>query len=590
MVSLAQIQEIPSKNMILLVGPPGSGKSTFCHRTVLNNITLRPVIYVTTESGPSKVADSLREMGLGETLPHPLGFVDAFHETVGLPSTPRPDVVGASCADLTSLSIAISKLQERMRENILLVLDSLTSPYLLSGPEVVRFMRMTLSRFAAEGNSVLACFDEGSGKEEDLVGMMSIADGVIEMGVEEDKQLLNVVKHPKVKPTRIEVPTKPKPTGLKFILDSKIFDMDMASQCYQAVTRGDKTWLRKEVGDYVNLFWPNLALWGGMLWDPKRFPSMKYELDKSDGIAGREMLQFFPWHTRLLFKLMPKNLSKVNNMKRFCQAFMPWLKAERSGIVEYLEDVSRTDEHYIRVYENYACWGLENIGSTLALFYAAAVDAGMCKGVESLGGLERDWNAVETKCIGLGDPYCEFKLVPGETDGLMNTLEKNNSIVERVCERLMDRLMGFLLEGKPLVERPTLGSDIHFHAVGHAMGLPQLADERYQTALRMGGVKVGKEVAEHLMEAGIKEDEAVKHILRFLEHCKVGKVTMKETIIMKDNCENLLTRFLTMKFKEPSCYFTTGFLNGFFSAVKNQHVKEVKCTAMGDPYCEWEFR
>ena len=31
------------------------------------------------------------------------------------------------------------------------------------------------------------------------------------------------------------------------------------------------------------------------------------------------------------------------------------------------------------------------------------------------------------------------------------------------------------------------------------------------------------------------------------------------------------------------------FLNGFFTAVKNQHVKETKCIAMGDPFCEWEF-
>ena len=590
MVSLSQLQEVQPRNMILLVGPPGSGKSTFCHRTVLNNITLRPVIYVTTESGPSKVTDSLREMGLGETLPHPLGFVDAFHETVGLQSTPWPDAVGASCADLTSLSIAISKQQERMRGNILLVLDSLTSPYLLSGPEVVRFMRMTLSRFAAEGNSVLACIDEGCGKEEDLVGMMSIADGVVEMGVEENKQLLNIVKHPKLRPTRIEVPTKPKPTGLKFIFDSKIFDMSMVSQCYQAVTRGDETWLRKEIGDFVNLFWPNLALWGGMLWDPKRFPSMKYDLDKSDGVAGREMLQFFPWHMKLLFKFMPQNFSRVNNMKKLCRAFMPWLKAERSGIVEYLEDVSRTDEHYIRVYESYACWGFENVGSALALFYGAAVTAGMCKGFENLKGLVRDWNCVETKCIGLGDPYCEFKLVPGEIAEQRDSLEKDNAFVERIHNRLMHRLMGFLLEGKPLVERPRLGSDLHLHAFGHAMGLPQLADERYQTALRMGGAKAGKEVAERLMEAGIKEDEAVKRILHLLEHCKVGKVTADETITIKDNCESILTKFLMMKFEEPSCFFTTGFFNGLFSAVKNQHIKETKCIAMGDPYCEWEFR
>jgi len=88
---------------------------------------------VTTESAPSKVEDSLRPRGLGEALPHPLGFVDAFHETVGLSTTDRPDTVKASSEDLTSLGIAISKLQERIGENFLLIFDSLTTPYLMSG-------------------------------------------------------------------------------------------------------------------------------------------------------------------------------------------------------------------------------------------------------------------------------------------------------------------------------------------------------------------------------------------------------------------------------------------------------------------------
>ena len=50
LVSLAQILEIPSKNMILLVGSPGSGKSSFCQQSVFSNIEMRPVIYVATES------------------------------------------------------------------------------------------------------------------------------------------------------------------------------------------------------------------------------------------------------------------------------------------------------------------------------------------------------------------------------------------------------------------------------------------------------------------------------------------------------------------------------------------------------------
>jgi len=327
-----------------------------------------------------------------------------------------------------------------------------------------------------------------------------------------------------------------------------------------------------------------------MLWDPKRFPMLKYELDKLDGTMVREMIQFYPWHERLQFKLMPKDLNKVNIMKKMFNIQAPWGEAERSGIMEYLDDASKTDEHYFRVHENYACWGFDNVGSTISSFYAAACTAGSLKGFEEMKGLERDWNTVETKCIGLGDPYCEFKLVPGEIDELSHTLEKDSVFVDRMQERLLNRLMSFLLHGEPLVERPRLGSDIHLHAIFHATGFSQLTNERYQTALRMGGARAGKEVGERLMEAGIREDEAVKRIIHLLEYCKVGEVTAGDTIRIKDNCESIAVNFLTTSFNEPSCYFTTGFLNGLFSAVKNQHVKETKCIAMGDHYCEWEFR
>jgi predicted hydrocarbon binding protein len=108
--------------------------------------------------------------------------------------------------------------------------------------------------------------------------------------------------------------------------------------------------------------------------------------------------------------------------------------------------------------------------------------------------------------------------------------------------------------------------------------------------LGMGGARSGKQVGERLLEAGLREDEAVKRILDFLNQCKVGKVTVDETIRIVENCESSQTKLFGLKTKEPFCFFTTGFLNGFFSAVKNQHVKETKCIAMGDPYCEWEFR
>ena len=49
-MSVAKLQDIPVKNTILIVGPPGAGKSTFCQQTVLQNLASdRPVIFATTE-------------------------------------------------------------------------------------------------------------------------------------------------------------------------------------------------------------------------------------------------------------------------------------------------------------------------------------------------------------------------------------------------------------------------------------------------------------------------------------------------------------------------------------------------------------
>jgi len=587
-MSIAKVQEPPDKGLILLTGAPGAGKSTFCHQVVLKSIAAdRPVIFVTSERTPDEVTELLSERGMVQ--PIGLNFVDAFTETVGLTSTQRSDTVYANCADLNSLSIAITKLMEKAgTKGTLLVFDSLTSPYLFNGTEMARFVRLFLSKFASEGNPILALMDEGCGKEEDLVAMMSAADGILRMEVKDGSRMINVVKHPKVTPTRIEVPIEPERVELP--LPMSYHDPRITRKFTGAMLRGGEAGLREEIGDYVNLFWANLAHWSGMLWDPKRFPMTTYELNKEDPrSAMRDRREHFPLYARIFMKLfIPKNFSRVKDMKKAAKQGVPYIRTARwecSGIVEYLDDISKTDEHYFRVYESADCCGLENVGAAVAS-HLPPLFAGMCKGFEKE---EREWNAVETKCIGLGDPYCEFKLVAGKIDGLSDSLEKNSSVIEKIHDHLMERLMEFLLNGKPLVERPTLGSDIQLHAVWHAMGVHPPAGTRYQMALRMGGAKSGKEVGERLMGGGLGEDEAIRRVVDFMEYCKVGKVTVDEAIRIKENCESSWTRLFTTGRREPSCFFTTGFLNGLFSAVKNQHAREIKCIAAGDPYCEWEI-
>jgi predicted hydrocarbon binding protein len=459
-------------------------------------------------------------------------------------------------------------------------------------------MRLCLAKFATEGNSVLALVDEGCGKEEDLGAMMSVADGILRMSSTARSRTVNVVKHPRVEPARMEVPIEPRHPQRRPPMD---YDPDVLVRFLQSFFTG-KAVLRREVGDFVNLFWPNFSHWSCMLWDPKGFPTMLYEMNKYEGSFGD--LSRFPWWLRLGYKalrslqslgvFLPKDLSRVEDMRRMFR--LPPLgrgvPMEHSGSLEYLEDVSKTDEHHFRVYESSECTGMENIGVATASHIPAML-AGSCILLEKNG---RDWNALETKCLALGDPYCEFKLVPGDIEGLRASLEMDSSVVERIHERLMDRLMAFLLEGTPLVHRPRLGSDVHLHVVMHGMGQLNLVGERYRRAQMMGAARSAKMMGQRLMEAGLGEDEALKRVVGFLEHCKVGKVTLGprsgqalgETIRIRENCETLRTTIFEHR-REPSCFFTTGFLNGLFSALKGQHVRETKCIAAGDPYCEWEI-
>ncbi len=590
-MSLARIQEASDKGIILLIGTPGAGKSTFCQQAVLRNVSMdRPVILVTTEQGPSEVIELLRKRGLGEK--GELNLVDAFTQTVGLACVPRERTVCANCSDLNSLSIAITRLREKTgQKDTLLILDSLTSPYLFNGIEIIKFMRLFLSKFVSEGNSVIATIDEGCGKEEDIGAMMSVSDGIMRIEKSKSSIAIEVIKHPGLEPESIEFPLEPKHDEFKPKVD---YDREFMAQWFNSLREGGKS-LREETGDYLNLFWPNLAHWSGMLWDPGGFPKMIYELNRYDSSQVKEVTSIFPWKMRFQFGLLftaqklglfiPRSLSKVKDMKVVKKPILKNIDFERSGIIEYRDDISKTGEHYFRVYESSDCCGLENIGCTLASHLPPLL-AGFFKGLELD---EREWNAVETKCVGLGDPYCEFKFIPGEIEGLEDSLEKDISAIEKIHNRLITQLIGFLVEKKPLVNRPKLGSDVHLHVAMHAMGFPRWAGERYKMAQRMGGAVTGREIGKRLMDTGLDEDEAIKRVFDFMNYCKVGKITgTDKTIKVKENCESFRTELFT-RIKEPCCYFTTGFLSGIFLAVKKKRVIETKCIVAGDPYCEWEI-
>jgi KaiC/GvpD/RAD55 family RecA-like ATPase/predicted hydrocarbon binding protein len=518
-MSVTEFMEIPIGKTVFFVGPPGSGKSKFCQEVVLHNLAInKPVIFMTTEYGSDEAEAFLKEKGLTLSSSGLLNYIDGYNQTVGLPVSDRTDTISVNSGSLTSLGIALANHQRKIgRKGILLVLDSLTSSYLLCGSEVVRFLRLTLSRFAGEGNSVLVCFDEGSAKQEDLVGMMSISNGVIKIDVEKNNKIFEIIKHPILKSKKIQIPYNELPPAA-----TSTYDLEYFKQNVRIYWDSNKKPLRTQTGDFIDITWRNLIFWSGMLWDPKRFPTIMYDWIKYSYNMknfGIDLFSFLPWKKRIAAKLfMPKSFSDVNDVKKMNEQFFENFKSDfRIGKMEYLENKSKTDEHYFKMSENYECWGLGNVGSTLAIVRPAMLAASLT-GFESE---DRDWNIVETMCIGLGDSFCEYKMISGGIDEIHTSLRKERAVIENINEHIMDKLLGFLLHKKSLIERPTLGRFVHIHDLQRVTSAP-ISIKKLQLIFRMGGARAGKIIGEKLIDSGLTKKESANQVTKLIEHCKVG--------------------------------------------------------------------
>jgi predicted hydrocarbon binding protein/KaiC/GvpD/RAD55 family RecA-like ATPase len=596
-MSIRELHNIPTSTLFFLTGSPGAGKTTFSQQVIIESLSIeRPTILVTTEETPVEMILRMSKVGLHEPLPDCLRFVNAFTQTVGLSGERRADTFEAHCADLNSIMMAISRSRSKLNgRGVLLILDSLTSPYLLSGQEVIRFTQLYLSKIAAEGNAVLVLMDEGVCPSEDFNALLSLADGIIRLDLQGKEQTVELVKHPSLSPATYHQLLETEPDLMDAV---EVMNPEFIRKFRLSLFEGKDT-IRPDVGDFVDPIWPNLCHWSGMFWDPERFPQMLYELNKEDQseTGSDQMLAFLPLKYKCRFWMMgvlrgigifPSDFSSVANMKRLCRFGLPYQKGgelERSGIISYIPEASRDSSHVYRIDESSDCYHLKGVGTVLASHLPPSMAGQVC----AMEGKKRDWNAIETKCLGLGDPYCEVTLVPGEIDELQDSLRKEGVVVERIHRRLIKCVTQSILGKNDLPQRPHLGDRVHLHVSFHAFGFPHIAGRRAQTAVRMGGAKAGREVAAGLMEAGLEPKESLTKFVDFLARIDAGRVQADEAKFrIEENVEPLRTFYMT-DIREPSCFFTTGFLNGFYNVLFGKHVRERRCFAAGDPYCEWEI-
>ncbi len=580
-MSLMDFYDVPLNSVVLLYGPPGSGKSTFCKDVAASRLRQRagPIIYFTTELMPDEIIQYLSGKGISaEQQLREMWIVDGSQPIPSAASGGQnKHNVAVDCTDLTGIGVKLTELSGAIgQNNILLIFDSLSTPYLFNGNTILKFTRSTLARFALMGNSVLASIDEGCGKKEDLVALQSISNGIIRIEPKKDKRVLNVMKFPGRRPLSLDYVLRGGIEPVPYRMENPFVGQWMGTR--EKALSG--TVIRQGISDSVNLIWYQLALWGGMLWD-KRFPALMYNFGKD--------LSY-----QLTLRAMPSIVGQNPQLKderdfiEFVSALNPVLISATRKLggsdLYFINDISHKDEIHYGWNESAICFAFPNVNSALCYFYSGSI-AGAARAVSAFLGKPKNWDATEYMCLGLGNNTCRARVVETGSDDLRGYLESIDNVrIERLDERINEQMASYLLQRKPPVERRNLGVEMHVTHFQESITLPSLSSDFFRRALSNAGVNSGMKLASYLQERGVSQDEALRQLGNFLSYTKVGEVALGENLKLVGNAETVgLSSGL------PICSFTTGFLSGFASTVKGAKVVENSCQSSGAGYCEFIF-
>jgi circadian clock protein KaiC len=198
----------PQASSILLVGPPGCGKTTLSQQFIWEGLKKdQPALYVTLDVSPTEILETMKQFGWDiNGQKDRLKFIDAYSWRVG---KPRGDNIISNIGNVNELNISITKILETINKSEIKrdVFDSVSTLLIYADPSlVIKFVPVIIAKGRKAGFTQLLVLEEGVHDEKTVQTLNYVTDGLIEFKMEDDKRLMRVsrMKGTKVKREWVE--------------------------------------------------------------------------------------------------------------------------------------------------------------------------------------------------------------------------------------------------------------------------------------------------------------------------------------------------------------------------------------------------
>lgn len=182
-----------STGNVLIIGPPGIGKTLFCETNLVEFLKQgNNALYIALESAPSEIKARLFEHDENLEEKGTLRFVDGYSWLVG-GSSEKYSVTNLS--NLSDLSVKMISASNAVNHNLLFLFDSISTLLIYNSENLVeRFLGINMARMKHFSNICFWILEEGIHSTRFYNFLRQRSDCVLEMRFEEKSELTRLIR------------------------------------------------------------------------------------------------------------------------------------------------------------------------------------------------------------------------------------------------------------------------------------------------------------------------------------------------------------------------------------------------------------